>query len=139
MKYYSEKLNKNYDTVEALEEAEKAAEEKALSVSAEKKALSKNIDAAEKALDKAYRDYDTAKEEAQKIINEAYDKAKEILTPAKEAVQEAQKARYNAISEFSDKYGCYTTVLTGSKAYDEFKRAVDTFDYLNSWINKWLW
>lgn len=139
MKYFSEKLNKTYDTVEALEEAEKTAEEKALSVSAEKKALSKNIESAEEALDKAYQDYDIAKEEAQKVINEAYDKAKEILTPAKEAVQEAQKAKYNAISEFSDKYGCYTTVLTGSKAYDEFKRTVDIFNRMTDWATRWIW
>ncbi len=43
MKYYSEKLNKNFDTVEDLEKAEKAEEEKNALVSKEKEKRQKEV------------------------------------------------------------------------------------------------
>ena len=60
MKYYSEILNKNFDTVEDLEAAEKAEKEKAIAKAKEDAARKAEIDAAKKVRDDAKADYDAA-------------------------------------------------------------------------------
>ena len=60
MKYYSEVLNKNFDTVEDLEAAEKAEKEKALAKAKEDAARKEEIDSAKKKRDDAKADYDAA-------------------------------------------------------------------------------
>lgn len=135
MKYFSEKLNKTYDTVEALELAEKEYEEKqnALAkatneVSNEKRKLATAVEAAEKNLADAYAHYDTTIEECKKIQEEANKKITEKLSPAKKLVKEAEKRKYDALVAFNNKYGVYTTTYTGKKAYDEFKRTCAWMD-----------
>ena len=139
MKFYSELLNKVFDSADACEIAEKKyTEEKeaeeakkkelANSVSKEKKELSIAIEAAESNLNKAYDDYEVAKEEVRKILEESNQKALDILNPAKEAIKKAQEEKYQAISVFNKRFGLYTTQYTGDRAYKELKRAT-------SWIN----
>ena len=60
MKYYSEVLNKNFDTIEDLESAEKTEKEKALTKAKEDAARKAEIDAAKKACDDAKADYENA-------------------------------------------------------------------------------
>ena len=60
MKYYSEILNKNFDTIEDLESAEKAEKKKALDKAKEDAARKAEIDAAKKVRDDAKADYDAA-------------------------------------------------------------------------------
>lgn len=60
MKYYSEVLNKNFDTVEDLETAEKAEKKKVLAKAKEDAARKEEINAAKKARDDAKADYETA-------------------------------------------------------------------------------
>ena len=60
MKYYSEILNKNFDTVEDLETAEKAEKKKVLAKAKEDAARKAEIDAAKKACDDAKADYENA-------------------------------------------------------------------------------
>ena len=60
MKYYSEVLNKNFDTIDDLESAEKAEKEKVLAKAKEDAARKAEIDAAKKACDDAKADYDAA-------------------------------------------------------------------------------
>ena len=60
MKYYSEVLNKNFDTIEDLESAEKAEKKKALAEAKENAARKAEIDAARKARDDAKADYEAA-------------------------------------------------------------------------------
>ena len=67
MKYYSEVLNKNFDTIEDLESAEKTEKEKVLTKAKEGAARKAEIDAAKKACDAAKADY----EEALKVCREA--------------------------------------------------------------------
>ena len=57
MKYYSEVLNKNFDTIEDLESAEKTEKEKVLAKAKENAARKAEIDAAKKACDDAKADY----------------------------------------------------------------------------------
>ena len=67
MKYYSEKLNKVFDTTEALEVAEKELAEK----EAEKAKLLEVKKARAKEVEEAYLEYQKVKEEAYKTIAEA--------------------------------------------------------------------
>ena len=67
MKYYSEILNKNFDTVEDLEAAEKVEEKKSLAKAKEDAARKAEIDAAKKICDAAKADY----EDAVKVCHEA--------------------------------------------------------------------
>lgn len=60
MKYYSEVLNKNFDTIEDLESAEKTEKEKVLTKAKEDAARKAEIDAAKKACDAAKADYEAA-------------------------------------------------------------------------------
>ena len=60
MKYYSEVLNKNFDTIEDLESAEKVEKEKVLAKAKEDAARKAEIDAAKKVRDDAKADYDAA-------------------------------------------------------------------------------
>ena len=67
MKYYSEVLNKNFDTIEDLESAEKTEKEKVLTKVKENAARKAEIDAAKKVCDAAKADY----EDALKVCREA--------------------------------------------------------------------
>ena len=67
MKYYSEVLNKNFDTIDDLESAEKVEKEKVLAKAKEDAARKVEIDAAKKACDAAKADY----EDALKVCREA--------------------------------------------------------------------
>ena len=60
MKYYSEVLNKNFDTIDDLESAEKAEKEKAIAKAKEDADRKAEIDAAKKVRDDAKADYDAA-------------------------------------------------------------------------------
>lgn len=57
MKYYSEILNKNFDTVEDLEAAERVEKERVIAKTKEDAALKAEIDAAKKIRDDAKADY----------------------------------------------------------------------------------
>lgn len=67
MKYYSEILNKNFDTIEDLESAEKAEKKKAIAKAKEDADRKAEIDAAKKACDAAKADY----EDTLKLCREA--------------------------------------------------------------------
>ena len=67
MKYYSEVLNKNFNTIEDLESAEEAEKKKVLTKAKEDAARKAEIDAAKKARDAAKADY----EDALKVCREA--------------------------------------------------------------------
>ena len=142
MKYYSDLLKTFYDTesecqekekeyLKKIEQEEKEEKEKQKLISSEKKELVNAIDAANAALDAEYQKYEEAKMKAQELVRNAKEEAAKILEPAKQSLTDAQKAKYEAISNFNRKYGVYTTSYTGSKALSEYKRGVD-------WINSFF-
>ena len=129
MKYFSEKLNKAFDTEEECltaeaafdkEQEEKKKQEELAVVT--KKNLAKDIETAGEKVNLAYKEYDAALEEVKKLKEEYSRKAEEILNPAKKAIKDAQKERYDAIKKFNENYGVYTTTYTGDKAVSEFNR-----------------
>lgn len=139
MKYYSDVTQKVYDTEEELNKAEEEIktleeekEKKSALVSKEKKELANKIDVAEDTLNAAYKDLDLAREKAKDVQREALKQIENILRPAEEAVKNAQAERLDAIREFNQKYGVFTTTLTGQKAADEMSRVWRSFDKLFS-------
>lgn len=146
MKYFSEKLNKVYNSEAECQAAEMAfdAEQKAkaereaaikeqenkvaIQTSKRKKELAKAVDDAEAKVAKAYEDYEVVKEEIKKLTEEYNKKISDLTNPAKEAITQAQRERFQAISEFNKEFGAYTTIYSGNRALEEMKRA-------NSWIN----
>lgn len=110
MKYFSEKLNKTFDTPEECMKAEeefeaKEKETKAVAESKKKKELVKAIEESEEKLDKAYAEYELAKKNASDIVKKANIEAREILSKAEDVVAQASNDRINAISEFNKNYG----------------------------------
>lgn len=120
MKFYSEELKQFFDTEEqCLAEEEKArvaAEEKKVT----KAKLAKAVEDAEKDLDEAYAGLEEAKKKVAELQKEYAEKVDSIMNPARELITECTKIRAEAIKEFNDKFGVYTTTYTGNKALNEF-------------------
>lgn len=159
MKYYSEKLDKVFDTPEALEEAEDAVvcscnkvdddfNDKNLNKcdckeevkAPTKKQLASDVDAAEEKLKAAYAEYDVAKAQVEELTKTYLESVEAILTPAKEAVKNAEQARYDAIRRFNESFGAYQTVLTGDRAAREMIRAINEINSMQRKIwNNAFW
>lgn len=135
MKYYSDLTKKIYESEKELNEAEEQVrkeeaekEKKASLVSKDKKELANAIDRAEVALDEAYKNLDVARESARDVQKEALKQIERILRPAEERVKQAQAEKLDAVRKFNEKYGVYTTTLTGAKAAEEMSRVWRAFD-----------
>lgn len=128
MRYYSDELKRFFDTEEqCLAEEEKAriaVEEKKVT----KAKLAKAIEDADKALDEAYEELKNAKEKVAELQKEYDEKVDTIMTPAYDEVKECAKARLEAIKEFNDNFGVYTTTYSGNKALNEFTKISDSMN-----------
>lgn len=105
MKYYSEVLNKNFDTIEDLESAERAEKKKVLAKAKEDAARKAEIDAAKKACDAAKADY----EDAVKVCREALARwsaaERELVTVEnKNRSVEGQPQTYDDLKRLLDKW-----------------------------------
>ena len=133
--FYSEVLNKYYDSEEACNEAEKkyleAKKKDELTkaeTSKEKKALAASVETADHKVNSAYHDLEVAYNQADEIIKDAKIKANKLIEEAKNKLKSAQEEKYKALSNFNQKFGAYTTTYSGDKALEELRR-------MNSWIN----
>jgi len=129
MRFYSDELKRFFETEEeclsAEEQARVAAEEKKVT----KAKLAKAVEDADKALDKAYENLKLAEEQVAKLQKEYDDKVDAIMTPAHDEIKACAKARAEAIKDFNDNFGAYTTTYSGNKAIQEL-------DKLDSMINQ---
>lgn len=107
MKYYSEKLNKFYDTADACQRAEFEAKEK------------ENLAKIEK--ERVLRE-EKEKKEARAAERKA---AAEKVEVARKEVEKANKAYKDALSEFINKYGSYHYTTSNP---DEIPSLFDIFD-----------
>lgn len=143
MKFYSEKLNKLFDTPEELQAAEtlkkkkKAVAEQPIVDEAAtvptRKELASAVEAADERVKQAYADYETAKGKAEELSKKYLEEINALLDPAQKAVKEAERLRYEAIRNFNDSYGAYQVTYTGAKAADEMMKAISN---INSRANK---
>ena len=143
MKFYSEKLDKLFDTPEELQAAETpkkkkkvVAEQPTVDETATvptRKELATAVEAAEERVKQAYADYETARGKAEELSKKYLEEINAILDPAQKAVKEAERLRYEAIRNFNDSYGAYQVTYTGAKAADEMMKAINN---INSRANK---
>lgn len=135
MKYYSEKLDKMFDSEDDLFKAEEEKAENELAVEKEKTALSKakkaeaeKVQLADKEVDEAQENLKKVREEAQTLIRKVNQEAEVMLKEAYAKLSKSQENRFNALKEFNEKFGPYKTYYTGEKAYNEFQKALSYFD-----------
>lgn len=138
-KFYSEKLNKYFDTEDECVKCELKYDEevakkeaKLAEYSKTKKAYAKNIEDIESELEKAYADLDIAKKDAECVVEQAKKEIHDLIDPVETRIKELEKKRYGAITEFNEKYGPYSKILTGNEAAKEFQKAV-------KWFNNLFW
>ena len=154
MKYYSEKLDRLFDSPEELAAAEapKARKKKIASVVTEasdvpvqeappsRKQLAAEVEAADEAVKEAYVNYESAKVKAEELSKKYLAEVNAILEPAKKAVKDAEKVRYEAIRKFNDSYGAYQVTYTGARAADEMMKAISNVNSrANSLIRDMFW
>lgn len=106
-----------------LELAQKKAE-----ISKRKKELSNAIDVASEEVKLATIEYNQAKEKAENLISEARKQAHSILDEAAKKLTAANDTRVRAISDFNKEFGPFTTVLTGTDAWNEAQRIQKAID-----------
>lgn len=147
--YYSEILNKEFKTKEECLKAEEEyaaakteTDKKKQELSVERKKYADKVHEAEKALEEAYAKLDSAQDEAEKLRTEFCSCLEELrvkyrrlitdaLSDAQLEVEEAQKARRNAIQEYNENCGkSYVKVYTGAQASSEYNRWLKTFSQL---------
>lgn len=138
MKFYSEKLDKLFDSIEELQAAETskkkkktATEQPVVDESATvptRKELATAVETADEKLKQAYADYETAKAKAEELSKKYLEEINALLDPAQKAVKEAERLRYEAIRNFNDSYGAYQVTYTGAKAADEMMKAINNIN-----------
>lgn len=111
MKYYSEVLNKNFDTIEDLESAEKAEKKKGLAKAKEDAARKAEIDAAKKVRDDAKADYDAALKVCREALARWSAAERELVTVER---------RNRAASDYA-------------QTYDDFKKLAERWG-LTDWL-----
>ena len=112
MKFYSEILNKKFDTQKECEEAEKSyakqKQSEAIKHTTEyKDRLGKAYDAYKQAL----KDSETAKETAKKILDESNAQIEKILNEAEKRCSEAYTDLYNVLSDSVQSHPIYKYIM----------------------------
>ena len=131
MKYYSEKLDKMFESEKELLDAEaqlQAKELKAQQTEKTKKELAKAIENADEKINEANKLYEIAQQKAADILEKSNKEAKKVLDDAKEKVKQAEDEKLKALIEFNKRFGTYSKTITGEKAAEEYKKAVDRFN-----------
>lgn len=143
MKFYSEVLDKLFDSEAEVEEAENAHAEKLVKqeenkkqISKEKKALSEEIDKADAELDKAYKYYEDSKQEVLLRKKNVDKECQDIMKEAKEYLKDAQTKKLELLEQFTNKFGSYSVSYTGDRAQKEMNRHLSWFDDL---VNHFWW
>lgn len=159
MKYFSEKLNRVFDTEKELkaEEAKldstqetsnnedsrlkdvEKVKENSVSKAPSKKQLAAAVEDAETALKEAHANYDVAKQKVEELSKKYLEEVDAILNPAKDAVKKAEQNRYEAIRKFNESYGAYQVTYTGERAAQEMLRTIHDIDKIHRDIFRSFW
>lgn len=148
MKFYSEKLEKFFDSEDECKKAEEDLNtlpsmpyqecdtttdvEKA--DSKDRKQYAKKIEEADKALEEEYAKYEEAKKKIIQLKKKCDEECEKILVEAKKQLKVAQDKKFAAVQKFNEKFGPYTISYTGDKALKEMRRHFDTNADLFHWF-----
>ena len=128
MKFYSEELKEFFDTEEQCLAEEEKARQKAEEKKVTKAKLAKAVEDADKALDDAYEGLEEAKKKVTELQKEYDAKVDAVMNPVKDHLKLMQRQRADAIKQFNDKFGAYTTTYTGNKALNEMLKMEKLMD-----------
>lgn len=139
MKFYSEKLDKMFDSMDDLIAAETPKKKKAAKVTPveetptepavpTRRELAAEVEAMDSKVKEAYAEYDAAKAKVEELSKKYLAEVNAILEPAQKAVKDAEKNRYDAIRKFNDSYGAYQVTYTGARAADEMMKAISNIN-----------
>lgn len=123
MKYYSEVLNKNFDTIEDLESAEKAEKKKVLAEAKENAARKAEIDAAKKARDDAKADYEASRKACYEALTRWYNADKEyrvVEARNRNAISSSKLSKASSGTSISDIN--FSSILDTLFPYEWFRR-----------------
>ena len=136
--YYSDVLNKTFNSKEECLDAEReyrlkktAEEERTKIKNKEKEELSNKIDEADKEIEKLHDEHEKVKEEARIIIKEAEDKAAELFKQFYLKLDKASEKRMLLIKEFNEKYGSDVK----DSPYQTYMNVVNKLKHI---FNDWL-
>lgn len=113
-------------------------EKQAKLVSKEKKELSEKIEETESLLNIAYKDYEDVLSEVRRLNDEHNGKIQQMLGDAEEKLANAKTAHYQAVRDFTRKYGVYRKIYTGEEAEQREKIIRDVFNTFHFNWNDWL-
>ena len=123
MKYYSEILNKNFDTVEDLEAAEKVEEKKSLAKAKEDAARKAEIEAAKKKRDEAKADYEASRKACYEALTRWYNADKEyrvIEARNRNVISSSKSSKISSGTSISDID--FSSILDTLFPYEWFRR-----------------
>lgn len=142
--YYSKILNKPFDTIEELREAEevvrKQEEDKRLAAEA-KKAEAAKVEEAFKALNAAKRAYNEsvmdAKKAYLKLVTDAKEKLNETLTTLDASLDAAEKVYAEELEKFNKAHpeGYHVTLKDGDNTTTISRQVSDDSDFLTDFFN----
>lgn len=127
------KADEAYDARIAAEKLEEENRKKALeakieqeknAISKRKKELSTMIEKAEEKCILAENVYDEARRKANDVLKKAKEEANAILQAATKELESASAEKLKAIAAFNKEFGPYQSVVTGTKAVNNYNRLV---------------
>lgn len=146
MKYYSEKLDKLFDSLEELQVAEKSKSKRKTPVSEEtqpaipsRKELAAAVESADAAVKDAYAQYESAKVKAEELSKKYLEEVNSIIDPAQKAVKDAEQKRYEAIRNFNNSYGAYQVTYNGARAAEEMMKAIRNINSKSNFFRDFFW
>ena len=123
MKYYSEILNKNFDTVEDLDAAEKAEKNRLVEKVKEDAARKEEIEAAKKKRDEAKADYEASRKACYEALTRWYNADKEyrvIEARNRNAISSSKLSKASSGTSISDIN--FSSILDTLFPYEWFRR-----------------
>ena len=123
MKYYSEILNKNFDTVEDLEAAEKAEKNRLVEKAKAEDARKAEIEAAKKKRDEAKADYEASRKACYEALTRWYNADKEyrvIEARNRNAISSSKLSKASSGTSISDI--SFSSILDTLFPYEWFRR-----------------
>lgn len=130
MRIISDITGKEYKTVEECLADEKKFEKKVKTEKEQKKELAKLVEKAEKEVDIQLKNYELAKEKVRDILDKSNKEADLVLTAAEKDLKDAYNKKTEAIKEFNNRFGVYTTTVTDLDVLEELNRFLTLFGML---------
>lgn len=127
MKYYSEKLDKMFDTADQLLEEEALAAKKEASEKSLKENCETAIKVAEELVKEAEIEFDVAQTQVAQLQEEYDAKVDAIMEPARKKLQSCIEQRNNCIKNYNEKFGPYVQVQYGKDVYGNWPKIFNQF------------